>query len=426
MTKAPGCWYHPGAFACLFNNKRFLLYLILNMASLLDQLYRTKLQLIAVLAAVSGIAGLLLAHWSTSATAPSWLASLPLSEIGSTLFSTGLLAIFFEYVDRKHGDQRADQRVRDAVRQEAPAIRDAVLDSFAFNADALKDIASPEALDRIAANALGLRLGDQALAAEVYTDLRTQVIRAPERWHDVSIAVELAPWATSPATGRGSMFVATLRWEYHVIPASPTLRFACVSDQHEYRDLLRDQTIASAWYFDPSATIDAASPEAFELVQLTVNGKARVIRRTERKGSQLYAASLGITALSGEPVTVAYTYRVLLQRHGHVMYLDLPRPTKGLKVQLSYGDAGIRRVTALDFIASAESARVQDAPNAVPRRSVEIGFDGWIFPRSGVAFVWVLEEEVEDVRGAPQRPVIPDSGALITSTAELMTPHFPS
>ncbi|HEX3786108.1 MAG TPA: hypothetical protein VHX38_41200 [Pseudonocardiaceae bacterium] len=85
---------------------------------------------------------------------------------------------------------------------------------------------------------------------------------------------------------------------------------------------------------------------------------------------------------------------MLVQRHGHVLYLDLPRPTKGLKVQFSYGDVGIRRVTTLDFIASSEPTRVEQAPASVPARSVDIGFDGWIFPRSGVAFVWVLEDEL--------------------------------
>ncbi|MGH8543850.1 MAG: hypothetical protein ACREX3_09530 [Gammaproteobacteria bacterium] len=365
------------------------------MPNLLDQLYKTKLQLIAVLAVVGGIACLMMAHWSMSAAALSWLAILPLSEIGSTLFGTGLLAVFFEYVDRKHGDERTDQRVRKAVRQEAPAIRDAVLDSFAFNPEALQNIASPETLDRITTNALGLRLGDQALAHDVYTDVRTQVIRAPERWHDVNIAVELAPWTVGPATGRGSMFVATLRWEYRVTPATPAMRFACVSDPTEYRDLLRDQTTTSAWYHDRSAPIDAASREAFELVQLTVNGKERPIRRTERTGAQLYTASLGTSAMTGEPITVAYTYRVLLQRHGHLLYLDLPRPTKGLTVQFNYAGAGIRRVTTLDFIASAETARVQDTPDSVPARTVSIGFDGWIFPRSGIAFVWVLEGEMK-------------------------------
>ncbi|MCA1705793.1 MAG: hypothetical protein LC808_22020, partial [Actinobacteria bacterium] len=180
------------------------------------------------------------------------------------------------------------------------------------------------------------------------------------------------------------------------VPASPTLRFACVSDPDEYRELLRDQTTTAAWYYDRSASIDAASREAFELVQLTVNGKDRTIRRTARTGAQLYTASLGASAMTGEPVTVAYTYRVLLQRHGHLLYLDLSRPTKGLNIQFNYGNAGIRRVTTLDFIASAETARVQDTPDSVPARTVSIGFDGWIFPRSGVAFVWVLEGEMGD------------------------------
>jgi hypothetical protein len=365
------------------------------MPNLLDQLYKTKLQLIAVLSVVGGIVLLMLAHWSTSAqAAPGWLANLPISEIGSTLFGTGLLAIFFEYVDRKHGDKRTDQRIQKAVRHEAPAIRDAVLDSFAFDPDALKSIASNDTLDRIATNALGLRLEDPALAADVYTDLLNQVIRSPERWRDVDISVSLAPWTAGPKTGHGSMFEVTLRCEYRVRPATNTMRFACVSDLAEYRELLRDPTVNAPWYIDQSGGIDAASRHTFELLQLSVNGTSKKIRRTERTGAQIYTANLGQAATNGEEVTVAYTYRILVQRHGHVLYLDLPRPTKGLHVQLDYAGAGIRRVNVLDFIASSQETRVEQTPDSVTARTVDIGFDGWIFPRSGVAFVWVLEGEI--------------------------------
>lgn len=297
------------------------------MTNPLDQLYQTKLQLIAVLAGVGGIALLMLAHWSTTAAAPNWLAALPIAEIGSTLFGTGLLAVFFEYVDRKHGDERTDQRIQKAVRREAPAFRDAVLDSFAFDPEALAGIASHDTLDRIATNALGLRLEDQALAHDVYTDLRDQVIRAPERWHDLDVSVALSPWDKGPASGRGSMFVATIRWQYRVRPASTTLRFACVSDLAEYRELLRDPTMHSAWHFDHSGGIDPASREVFELLQLTVDGKPRKIRRTERAGSQFYTVNFGPAADSAAEVVITHTYRVLAQRHGHVLYLDLPRPS---------------------------------------------------------------------------------------------------
>jgi hypothetical protein len=95
-------------------------------------------------------------------------------------------------------------------------------------------------------------------------------------------------------------------------------------------------------------------------------------------------------------VTIVYTYRALVLRHGHLLYLDMPRPTKGLHVQLNYAEAGIRRVNTLDFFASSEQSRVDQAPASVPAKTVDVSFDGWIFPRSGIAFVWVLEDEAPD------------------------------
>ncbi|HEX3786109.1 MAG TPA: hypothetical protein VHX38_41205 [Pseudonocardiaceae bacterium] len=265
---------------------------------MLDQLYKTKLRFAGLVTAILGVGFLFISHWAASTPTLSWLVGWPTDELGTTLLSAGVIAVIFEYYARKESDERTDEHLRRAIRQEAPAIRDAVLDSFAFNPDALKGVASPETLDRIAANALGLRLGDDALARDVYTDIRNQVIGAPERWHDVDITVELTPWRGGPAVGRGAMFVATLRWEYRVVPTSPTMRFACVSDPSEYRDLLRDQATTSAWYIGRSAPVDAASRDAFDLVQLSVDGKARTIRRTERKGAQIYTASLGAAVMN--------------------------------------------------------------------------------------------------------------------------------
>ncbi|HVQ39634.1 MAG TPA: hypothetical protein VMS31_18995 [Pyrinomonadaceae bacterium] len=84
-----------------------------------------------------------------------------------------------------------------------------------------------------------------------------------------------------------------------------------------------------AWYFENAAGVDTANPETFELLQLTVNGKPRSIRRTVREGAQVYAVSLGKAGKDDEPITVAYTYRVIVQRLGHMLYLDLPWPSKG-------------------------------------------------------------------------------------------------
>lgn len=362
------------------------------MDHLLDRLYKTKLRFAGLVSAVLGIGFLLVSGAAPSSSAWHWLVSWPTNEIGTTLLSAGVIATIFEYYARKEADERTSQHLRQAIRHEAPTIRDAVLDSFAFRPETLRNIASSDTLDRIATNAIALRLGDQRLAAEAYANLRDQVIHSPERWRNVDVLVSLTPWTAGPASGKGSMFTATIRWEYQVRPATPTMRFACVADAAEYRELLRDPTAASVWHFDSTGGLDAGDREAFELLDFSVDGKRKPIRRTERRGSQVYAVNLG-RAQPDDEVTVALTYRTLVQRHGHVLYLDLPRPTHGFHTRFDYTAAPISYVTVLDYFASPNSARVDQSPASTPTKTIDVSFGGQIFPRAGVAFVWVLADE---------------------------------
>ncbi|MYS21214.1 MULTISPECIES: hypothetical protein [unclassified Streptomyces] len=84
----------------------------------------------------------LLAHWSSAHSSSSWLSDLPVMNIGSALFTTGLIAIFFEYVDEADAEVRPE-RLRKVLVEEAPATRDAVVDGFAFAPDSLRNVASP-------------------------------------------------------------------------------------------------------------------------------------------------------------------------------------------------------------------------------------------------------------------------------------------
>jgi hypothetical protein len=220
------------------------------MRDLLDRLYKTKLQLLALAFTAAGVTLLFFTHWIETITSAAWFAHLPLTDIGSALFTTGLFAVVFEYVDRKDGDERATERLRQVLREEAPTMRKAVIDGFTFSADVLKDVAAPELLDRLITNALTLRLDDQTLAADAYTGLRNQLINGAQRWQDVKASVTLSPWDNGPAAGDGSMFIVTIRWEYRTRPATPTLRFVCVADLTEHRELLRDPTMA--WIVDSS------------------------------------------------------------------------------------------------------------------------------------------------------------------------------
>jgi hypothetical protein len=239
------------------------------------------------------------------------------------LFTTGLFGVLLHYVGQ-----------RDAEEEQLRRIREVIAGDLAANPDGLVALVSSETRDRIAENCLRLQLGDPDLARELYADLREQLIRTPERRYGMELSVALAPWADGPPSGHGAMFVATVRSEYRVTTASRVLRFVCVSDLDEYRESLQDPTCTVVHYFEPTGALDGESAAAFEFVECTVDGRPRPTRHATRTGTQIVTVHLGADrATELQLPTISFTYRVLVQQRGHLLHLDLSRPTKGLKVQ---------------------------------------------------------------------------------------------
>jgi hypothetical protein len=364
------------------------------MASPLQRLYQTKLALLATISTVVGLALLMVSHWLSSRPEWSWFAGL-INDVGASLFTIGLLGIFFQYVGAEDQEQVDDDRVRRMLKQTAPDIRNAVVEGFAFAPDSLTSVASPKTLDRIVENCLAIQVGDPGLARDAYAALRDQLVETRPRCHDARVSVVLSPWEGGPVSGSGSMFVATIKWEYSVLPSSPIMRFSGVSNLVEYRELLDDPAARVVWYFEPVAGLDGSSTEAFQLLQCAVDGKPLRVRRSVRAKSQIFTVDIGpAPGTTKRPVQLSYAYRVLVQKNGHLLHLDIAEPTKGLRAEFWYGDCDIRWVNVLDYIAGAGKPRITQLPASDPTPSVEISYDGWVFPKGGLAFVWVLESEV--------------------------------
>ncbi|MBB4853388.1 hypothetical protein HNP40_000754 [Mycobacteroides chelonae] len=368
----------------------------------LDRLHDLKLALIAVSVSFAGFILMVLAKWLNTQPGLSALSWLPWSEIGGTLFTAGILGIGVDYLLRRDDEERAEQRLQRVLTSQAPAMRRAVINGFAFEAEDLAAVATPETLDRIIRNSLALRLGDAEFAAETYDDVRDRAIASTERWHDATIAISLttasgknrAENKNNNGNASDCDYIATIRWDYTTVPQHSTRRFAVVSDRAEYRDLMADPDGQSIWFFRPEGHIDAGSPEAFELVQFSVNGEPKPIRRSSRKHGQTYIAAIGEEHLSaGKPMQVSYTYRVLLNRDGHLLHLDMEAATRNITIDLDYSQTDIDYINVLDFFVSSHKTRIQHMPPTVPERSISVAHTGWVSQRSGVAFVWANNNE---------------------------------
>ena len=326
-----------------------------------------------------------------------WLHGLPLGELGGTLFGAGLLSTFFEYTFRRDQEAHTLARFRQIIREEAPAMRDAVVEGFAIHPEDLKRVATPELLDDIAANVMALRLGDEQFAREIYRDIRDQAIRAAERWYDVAVRVRLST-AVERSTAGTPLLDVSVEWEYTTVPSSATRRFACVSDQDEYNELRQDVPTTSTWFMAPRPGMDARSQESYELLELTVDGRPQPIRRTVQATDQTYRVDLDEEARSGKPVRIRQVFRTITPQWSHRLYFAVAQPTRGWSLRLDYTDTTIAEVQVSDTISPTPPARVTRSPEAVPGKVIAVETSSWLLPRSGVAFTWATNDELPQTK----------------------------
>ncbi|MBV9871348.1 MAG: hypothetical protein JO214_12075 [Frankiaceae bacterium] len=354
----------------------------------LHRLYQAKLTILALLLFFVGLGLLIFGHWVESQAGWHWLHNWPIVDIGSGMFTTGLLGVGLQYLDSADSEVRDTERLKRVLSDSTPAMRDAVIDGFAFEPDDLARVATPEVLDRITANALSIRLSDESFAQEIVDDLTVQAINMPERLYDARISIRLS-MDRGTAKGRAPMYVAVVRWEFRFTPVYPIRRFTCLSDPNEFRELNNDTAATSAWYIAKRTGLDAAAESSFQLVDFQIDGEPLKLQRSSKKGSQTYSVALGEEAMHAvEPLSVAYTYRTLVVPSWHVLQLRVDQPTKRLAVSIDYSDTDLKHVSVLDFIASGERTRISHSADFVPERTINVDFDGWVFPRSGLAFVW--------------------------------------
>lgn len=341
---------------------------------------------IVLIMANGWLSGLNLGAWS-------WLHAVPLGELGGTLFGAGFLGTLFEYSFREDQEAATVEQFRAIIREQAPAMRDAVIEGFAIHPEDLKRVANPQLLDDIASNVMALRLGDEQFASEIYRDVRDQAIHAAERWHDVEVRVRLSD-ASTRSSAATPLFDVVVEWEYTTIPSGPIRRFACVSDRDEYNELVLDAPATAAWYVVPRPGMDPSSRDVYEVLELTVDGEPQQIKRTARKAGQTYTVHLGSAAQTGRPVRIRQVFRTVTPTWGHRLFFELPQPGRNVSLTLDYTNTDIASMRVSDTVGALTPPQVSQLPNTVPGRVISIESPGWLLSKTGFAFTWTLDAEL--------------------------------
>ena len=378
--------------------------------SALVRIHRLKAIIVAIASFSVGVAFLTFAKYAEGRPHYQWLAFWPVSEIGGTLTAAGIFGVAWEYMDARDKNAREDERIRRLLVDSTPAFTDAVIRGFAAAPDDLQRVATPALLDDLTTNALALRLGDKKFASEIYSGLLAQAIRTPERWEDVSIDIRLSRIRERSTEGAprklllAPLFEVTTTWDYSLVPSARVQKFACVSDRDEFRELLSELPATSTWFLSPRTGLTPTDPAAYELLQFSVNGEARPIRRSASKTRQTYTVDLGENVVrAGQPVRIRHTLRAVISREGHWLQVAMTQPTKDLSMTLDYTDTDIAVLQVTDLVSSAKQPRVNYLPQQQPTKVVSLEVPGWLLPQAEVTFIWTLNDEATEQASSDAR-----------------------
>ncbi|MDQ6525545.1 hypothetical protein RB608_18140 [Nocardioides sp. LHD-245] len=369
-------------------------------STLLARIYRLKLLFIGALLVILGLLTSTLAESLKGLDSPSLVVAV-VDGLSSVFLVTGAIGIAVDFFTGRDKEAADTERLRNVLKEASPDIRDAVIAGFAETPDSMRGVATTETLDKLATNALVLRLGDEQFAREIYADVRDQAIRSSERWSDVDIDVRLSALAERSTEGapRGSvgvpLFEVIVTWDYTLVPSARVQKFACVSNRDEFHDLLDEVPATSTWFLSPKTRLQPTDKAAYELLQFSVDGEPCSIRRSATETRQTYTVDLGEDVVrAGKPVKIRHTLRTVITREGHWLQLAMTQPTKNLRLTLDYTDTNISTLQVTDLVSSAKQPWVSYLPQEQSTKVVSIEVPGWVLPKAAVTFIWTLDGEV--------------------------------
>jgi hypothetical protein len=359
-------------------------------------LYRRSLFLAGLLGTVLGTVSVVVASYSDNNWTHDWKGNVPWRDMGSALLSAALLLFVFEWFVRAVVSVRTQEELRSVLAIQLPEIRHAVVQALELDPTSVRGSLSDEALETLTLNTLKLRVGDELLAENAYGTLVQLLSKAHAVRHNMRVGVTLRPPTPPNDASADVYFVGQFTFEYRTVLPQARLSFACVYLADEFDAILADGAWDSLWR---TAIVGKRPNRMFDVEWVRVDGRAVQANPAAIEGGNGFIASADwLEPLVGTEVHVEYRVSLLILRSKHLLTLQVPFPCSSFVAELEYQATDISSMSVLPFFTSRSGIpHIAFAPDGSTRpTSVRVSQPDWIFPVSGVAFVWSFDSIPEN------------------------------
>lgn len=178
-------------------------------------------------------------------------------------------------------------------------------------------------------------------------------------------------------------YLAKTEIEYYKTLRSDSFYVACAKDEDSLAYYFQDPRCEYRWLLEKGQLLASD----FEVKGVGVDGLMFEPQRegiTER-GYEIHFQDPRLQSKLNQPVKIKIETQTWQEEDKRELPIYIVYPTNGMEVTFDYSRTGIDGVKAISFLAS-KSRYPQKRESK--RKSITLSLKGWIFPNSGITFIW--------------------------------------
>lgn len=185
----------------------------------------------------------------------------------------------------------------------------------------------------------------------------------------------------------GDDFKVTTRIEYTKALSHPVFMIGCAMNNEQLASLFDDKRCEYRWLLGQRD--EAITEKDFRVSRVCIDDDPVPIIRTEitDRGYEVWCGGEDLKKKVNRQVRIAIEIVTKKSKRNNLFSVYLVYPTRGLDIRFNYEGARVRNVREISFFAGRNPSPVI---TRVKDRSItlRISDDEWIFPTSGVTFIW--------------------------------------
>ncbi len=171
--------------------------------------------------------------------------------------------------------------------------------------------------------------------------------------------------------------------EYYKILRSDSFYVACAKDEASLAYYFQDPLCEYRWLLEKGQV----RVSDFQVRGVRVDGlklEPQKVKATER-GYEIHFQESSLGSKLNQPVKMEIETQTWQEKDNRELPIYIVYPTKGMEVTFDYAATGIEAVKAISFLAGKNRYPQKRESQG---RSITLSLEGWVFPNSGITFVW--------------------------------------